>query len=39
MNQVPDLEVIDLGEAKELTKGWPLQPKVEDHPVFNTRPM
>ena len=38
MNETPELEVVELGEAKELTKGWLAQPKPEDNTQFPTRP-
>jgi hypothetical protein len=40
MDQVPQtdvLEVVDLGEAKELTKGWQDLPAPEANPVRPTR--
>jgi hypothetical protein len=39
MNETPELQVVDLGEAKELTKGWLYQPLPEDNVDFDTRPM
>lgn len=38
MNEASELEVVDLGDAKELTKGWLLQPKFEDNSSYPTRP-
>lgn len=37
MNEAPQLEVVDLGDAKEETKGWIEQPLSEIHPTMVTR--
>jgi mRNA deadenylase 3'-5' endonuclease subunit Ccr4 len=37
MDQAPELEVVELGEAKEQTKGLLNQPAPEDHPTRPTR--
>jgi len=34
MDQALQLDVVDLGDAKEETKGLPEGPKPEDNPVF-----
>jgi hypothetical protein len=33
MNEAPQLEIVDLGDAKEETKGQPDLPRVEDNQV------
>jgi hypothetical protein len=38
MNEAPELEVVDLGEAKELTKGVLIPPHLEDNPARPYRP-
>lgn len=38
MNEVPELILLDLGEAKEQTRGWPPGPKPEENPTFPFRP-
>ena len=37
MNEAPQLEVVDLGDAKEQTKGWLEKPLYELHPTMPTR--
>lgn len=37
MNEAPQLEILDLGDAKEQTKGWVERPLAEIHPTFTTR--
>jgi hypothetical protein len=37
MNQAPELEVVDLGDAKEQTKGWTNRPETEDGMEFPKR--
>lgn len=37
MNDTPELQLTDLGEAKELTKGWVKLPAYEDNSDFPTR--
>ena len=39
MNETKELEVVELGEAKELTKGVLIPPQLEDHPTRPYRPM
>lgn len=34
MNQAPQLEVVDLGDAKDETKGIPVGQRPEEHPVY-----
>ena len=34
MNEALQLDIVDLGDAKQETKGLPEGPKPEDHPVF-----
>jgi len=39
MNETQELEVVDLGDAKEVTQG-PVAPEMgEDHPVYIFRPL
>ena len=33
MNEAPQLEIVDLGDAKEETKGLPDLPRVEDNQI------
>jgi hypothetical protein len=37
MNQAPELEVVELGDAKAQTKGFLALPAVEDNPARPTR--
>jgi hypothetical protein len=37
MTQAPQLEIVELGEAKEQTKGFLSQPAPEDNPARPTR--
>lgn len=37
MNQAPELEIVELGEAKEQTKGFLSLPAPEDNPARPTR--
>ena len=37
MDKTPQIEVVDLGDAKEQTKGQVNQPFFEDHPVAHTQ--
>lgn len=39
MNEAPALEIVDLGDAKTLTKGWINQNYAEDSVDFPTRPL
>jgi hypothetical protein len=39
MNDTPELDVVDLGDAKDLTKGWLSQLFEEDNPEYPTRPL
>lgn len=34
MNEAPQVEVVDLGDAKEITKGSPTPPLHEDNPIL-----
>lgn len=37
MNEAPQVEVVELGDAKEQTKGWLFRPVDEPHPTLPTR--
>ena len=37
MNEAPQLEIVDLGDAKAQTKGWVEKPLFEIHPTMTTR--
>jgi hypothetical protein len=37
MHNAPQVEVVDLGDAKEQTKGWFFKPLSEVHPTAPTR--
>jgi hypothetical protein len=37
MNQAPQLEVVELGDAKEETKGFQNQPLPEENPAVQRR--
>jgi hypothetical protein len=39
MNEKPELEVVDLGDAKEVTKGVPYNQYIEDNPALPERPL
>jgi hypothetical protein len=38
MNEAPQLEIVDLGDAKEQTKG-PIGPVIEDNPELPMQPV
>lgn len=38
MNEVMELEVVDLGDATEVTMGMPATPASEPHPTISQRP-
>ena len=35
MNEAAQVEVVDLGDAKEITKGSPMPPLHEDNPIVS----
>jgi len=37
MNQTPQVEVVDLGDAMEQTKGWPNKAAFEFNPILPTK--